>query len=212
MTMGERIKARRRQLRMTQRQLAQACGWGDAQGRVGNYERGDRGRLADADVRALALALQCTPEYLQWGSETPELTGEEWHLVQLYRSLGVAERRSLHFTMQRVADAPRAAYGNSADRACADWELFIGGLPAARYDDDAKRALQRRRRGDEGADLALLKRFEPYQAPPAGLAAHRAAHLVRHQRAEAVARAQRHDHMPCVRRRSRPHWPVRGEP
>lgn len=134
---------------MTQRQLAEACGWGDAQGRVGNYERGERERLADTDLRALAAALQCTPEWLQWGAEAPDLSAEEWHLVQLYRALGLAERRSLHFTMQRVSEAPPARYGAAGDHGTPEWDLPIGEEPAGGHRERADRDLQRPQRDEK---------------------------------------------------------------
>lgn len=54
-TIGDRIKAARQRLGMTQPELARACGW-ESQGRVSNYERGIR-EPRSLDRRALAKAL-----------------------------------------------------------------------------------------------------------------------------------------------------------
>lgn len=54
-TIGDRIKAARQRLGMTQPELARACGW-ESQGRVSNYERGLR-EPRGVDRRSLAKAL-----------------------------------------------------------------------------------------------------------------------------------------------------------
>jgi SOS-response transcriptional repressor LexA len=70
-TPGERIRAARIAKGLTQAQLGAACGWGDSQSRVGNYERGER-EPAGSDYIAMAKVLSVTPAYLQFGEEMVE--------------------------------------------------------------------------------------------------------------------------------------------
>lgn len=55
-TIGKRIKRLRTAAKMSQAQLAQACGW-KSQSRVGNYEADSR-EPSFADIEAIATALQ----------------------------------------------------------------------------------------------------------------------------------------------------------
>lgn len=55
-TLGERIRAKRKQRNLTQSELADACGWDSGQARIGNYESGRRSPSIE-DVRTIAAAL-----------------------------------------------------------------------------------------------------------------------------------------------------------
>jgi phage repressor protein C with HTH and peptisase S24 domain len=63
---GLRLKQLREQVGISQRTLAEKCGWGAS--RIGNYESGSRSiSLEDADI--IANALRSTPEFLLFGNK-----------------------------------------------------------------------------------------------------------------------------------------------
>jgi SOS-response transcriptional repressor LexA len=63
MSIAERVKARRKELGLTQYQLADLVGI--AQTAIQRLEKGDTKN--PRDIEALATALQCTPEFLRFG-------------------------------------------------------------------------------------------------------------------------------------------------
>ncbi|MBW5406897.1 S24 family peptidase [Morganella morganii] len=65
-TVGQRIKRIRENLRLSQSDLAEKCGWG-YQSRVGNYETGAR-KVSVEDAVILAKALNMTPGELLFGT------------------------------------------------------------------------------------------------------------------------------------------------
>lgn len=66
---GKRIKARRKELKLTQEALTEKCGW-ESQGRISNYERGVR-KPDYQDAVTLAESLKLTIDELIWGQNTP---------------------------------------------------------------------------------------------------------------------------------------------
>ena len=60
----EKIKSRRRELRLSQQQLADRLGWG--QSRIGNYEAGVRD-ISTEDLKEIASALEMTFDELVSG-------------------------------------------------------------------------------------------------------------------------------------------------
>jgi phage repressor protein C with HTH and peptisase S24 domain len=63
---GLRLKQLREQVGISQRALAEKCGWGAS--RIGNYESGSRSiSLEDADI--IAKSLNNTPEFLLFGNK-----------------------------------------------------------------------------------------------------------------------------------------------
>ena len=63
MSIAERVKARRKELGLTQYQLADLVGI--AQTAIQRLEKGDTKN--PRDIESLATALQCTPEFLRFG-------------------------------------------------------------------------------------------------------------------------------------------------
>lgn len=75
-TIGERIRAARKQRKLTQEALAQLCGW-ESQTRVSHYEVGRR--TPDiVDIETLAAAMQVSPVELLYGNESGESTAPFW--------------------------------------------------------------------------------------------------------------------------------------
>lgn len=64
---------------MTQAQLAEACGWPGGQGRIGNYERGDR-EPSRVDYIALGKALGTEPAELQFGHPKVASTNADYNV------------------------------------------------------------------------------------------------------------------------------------
>lgn len=63
---GARLARLRKSARMTQAELASACGWGEQQNRISNYETG-RNEPSLADITSLAAALSVDPNALAFG-------------------------------------------------------------------------------------------------------------------------------------------------
>lgn len=93
-TIGDRIKAARKRLGMTQPELARACGW-ESQGRVSNYERGIR-EPRSIDRRVLARALK-TSEAALLGVD-----------VDFDRWVGGADRAPHNYHGASLEPAPQA--------------------------------------------------------------------------------------------------------
>jgi len=70
MNMSERIKTKRKELGLTQSQLAKAVGI--KQPSLSSIERGESKDLKATTLKGLAKALQVTPEWLETGKEQPK--------------------------------------------------------------------------------------------------------------------------------------------
>lgn len=68
---AERLKAARSALGLSQRELAEKCGW-ESQSRVGNYELGTR-KISAEDAVTLASALGISPGELMFGNESDKV-------------------------------------------------------------------------------------------------------------------------------------------
>lgn len=73
-SVGDRIKKRRKELKLSQGELAELCGW-DTQSRISHYETNTR-EMKKGDLEIVARALKTTPSYLQFGSSPVENTLE----------------------------------------------------------------------------------------------------------------------------------------
>lgn len=79
-TFGERLRQARKDARLTQKKLAVAMGWEDAQGRISNYERSERRPHSYEDVKKLSKILNVDVLWLLYGDgmfygdESPALT------------------------------------------------------------------------------------------------------------------------------------------
>lgn len=83
MSFARNLKIAREAADLTQRQLAELCGWGvDSQGRVGNYEAGSREPTL-ADIKALAKHTGTDPAELAFGGSA--YTDVERRLVAAWR-------------------------------------------------------------------------------------------------------------------------------
>lgn len=96
---GERIKARRKQLGLTQSDLAFESE--TSQGAISRYELGINEPTAEAII-TLAAALRCSTDYLLGLTEIPyreinenELPEDERLLLQLYREKSAEARRKI---------------------------------------------------------------------------------------------------------------------
>lgn len=63
---GSRLRAARDRAKISQAALAKTCGWEGGQGRIGNYESGDRWPAMD-DIIKLAKAVDTTAQELIFG-------------------------------------------------------------------------------------------------------------------------------------------------
>lgn len=86
MTVGERIKARRKQLGMSAEQLANLIGKSPAT--IYRYENGDIDRVDSSKLLPIADALGTTPAVLMGWDEPQEfvLTPDERRLIAAYRA------------------------------------------------------------------------------------------------------------------------------
>ncbi|ENO4239885.1 helix-turn-helix domain-containing protein [Klebsiella oxytoca] len=100
-TLGQRILQRRKEIKMTQRELGKAAGVSYAT--ISLWES-DNTEPTGKNLHALSRALQCTPTWILFGDsdQTPgdplalieqdKLSGDERELVDLYRSLPESEQ------------------------------------------------------------------------------------------------------------------------
>lgn len=72
---GKRIRKVRKDLRISQEELARRCGWSDAQTRISSYENG-RTEPSYKDLITIAGALEVNPAYLAFGSASDREQGE----------------------------------------------------------------------------------------------------------------------------------------
>lgn len=83
-----RIKKARERRGISQKTLAEMCGW--AQSRIGNYESGARGVGAD-DAKVLSKALDMPPAEIMFGEQSSSLdillSEKERKLIELFKQL-----------------------------------------------------------------------------------------------------------------------------
>jgi transcriptional regulator with XRE-family HTH domain len=103
MTLGQRIRQRRKQMGLSQSGLSKAAGVSDSS--ISLWES-DNTAPRGANLHKLASALQCSPTWILFGDEdkTPEepqavddihhLTEDEQELLRLYRALPESEQLS----------------------------------------------------------------------------------------------------------------------
>jgi len=86
-----RLKRAREQKGISQKALAELCGW--AQSRVGNYESGSR-TIGIDDAITLAKALKIAPADLVFGADSTEswITARHRHLIELFDQLPESEQ------------------------------------------------------------------------------------------------------------------------
>lgn len=101
MTLGQRIRQRRKQIGLNQRELSKAAGVSYSS--ISLWE-GDNTAPRGENLHKLSKALQCSPTWILFGDEdkTPaearpydapiDLTDEELELLQLYRALPESEQ------------------------------------------------------------------------------------------------------------------------
>jgi transcriptional regulator with XRE-family HTH domain len=121
--MGARIKDRREELGMTQRQLADQVGGATDGNQVSKWERGSN-RPSDAKLERLAVALKVDPSYFHTPPplrETGDLMGAFDGETQLDRIEGMLEALVEHFelrvpTPSEVADETERVMQQLADK------------------------------------------------------------------------------------------------
>lgn len=86
MTTGERIRQRRKELRMTQAELAKAIGV--TYQLISHYENNVVDTIPTAKVKELAVALHCPPLWLMEGIDPePDLTVGQARLIERVKTL-----------------------------------------------------------------------------------------------------------------------------
>ncbi|AHE70417.1 helix-turn-helix domain-containing protein [Enterobacter ludwigii] len=98
---ASRLKAAREKKGISQKMLADRCGW--AQSRIGNYESGARTIGLD-DAVALADALGVSPVELVFGSESGnlrKLNDQQIQLLDLYNQLPDKEQENMLLAFSR---------------------------------------------------------------------------------------------------------------
>ncbi|MCT4701185.1 helix-turn-helix domain-containing protein [Enterobacteriaceae bacterium H20N1] len=98
-TIAARLKQAREQKGISQKKLADLCGW--AQSRIGNYESGSRNIGID-DAATIAKALGISPVELVFGENITEswLTPKHRKLLALYDQLPEAEQDRMYDLFQ----------------------------------------------------------------------------------------------------------------
>ena len=96
-TIGERIKARREQLQLSQEELAKKMGY-KSRSSINKIEMDSR-NLTQSKIKAIADALETTPSYIMGWEEQEEeipqiqkLTEGEEKLLELYRLIPVEQQ------------------------------------------------------------------------------------------------------------------------
>lgn len=102
MTIGERIKARREELNMTQTELAEKVGY-TSKSTIARIETGSN-QLKQKKIMQFAKALNTTPSYLIGWSEKEIQPSEEEELLQAYRSLDEESKRQLVLMLAFLKD------------------------------------------------------------------------------------------------------------
>lgn len=102
LSIGERIRARRKDLKQTQKSLAKTLQLSDVS--VSQWERDDS-EPTGKNLFALAKALKCSPTWILFGDEDktpddateapPELDEQKLELIELYDALTTTEQAAL---------------------------------------------------------------------------------------------------------------------
>ncbi|HEY4437649.1 MAG TPA: helix-turn-helix domain-containing protein [Lelliottia sp.] len=102
LSIGERIRARRKDLKQTQKSLAKTLQLSDVS--VSQWERDDS-EPTGKNLFALAKALKCSPTWILFGDEDktpddsavtqPELDDQKLELIELYDALTTTEQAAL---------------------------------------------------------------------------------------------------------------------
>ena len=118
MNIGARIKDLRKSLGLTQKELAEKCGYKSLT-TINKIELGINSIPLDT-IEKLAKALQVTPTYLLgWDTPAPadEYSNEEKRLVGAYRVLPEGKRLFLLEMIEKFAAEERSGGGNKSNRA-----------------------------------------------------------------------------------------------
>ncbi|MEZ2600786.1 helix-turn-helix domain-containing protein [Kluyvera intermedia] len=103
MTLGQRIKQRRKEIGLSQSKLSKAAGVSDSS--ISLWES-DTTAPRGENLHKLASVLQCSPTWILFGDEDktpgaptepdqqPQISEEERELLQLYRSLPESEQQA----------------------------------------------------------------------------------------------------------------------
>ena len=113
--MGERIRARRNELKLTQRELAARVGYANSSA-IARIERGETD-LTQSRIADFAKVLGTTPLHLMGWDVKPEEAGataakvlknpDTFHFMQNYLSLSEADQYSLRLMAESLASAAK---------------------------------------------------------------------------------------------------------
>jgi SOS-response transcriptional repressor LexA len=90
MKIGDRIKLRRKELDLSQEDIAVACGWVNGRARVSNYEHNLRTPNTE-DVYKLSVGLKCTPQWLLFGVDEEKRGFNTGNDILLARSIPIVK-------------------------------------------------------------------------------------------------------------------------
>jgi len=85
MTMGDRIKERRKAVGLTQEELGEKLGV--KKSAVAKWENGRVQNIKRSTIRQMAEILECAPSYLMFDTEEENLDDLEKKIVEVYREL-----------------------------------------------------------------------------------------------------------------------------
>lgn len=94
MTIGERIKARRIELDMTQQELAEKIGY-KGKTAISKLEAGERD-LRQGKIKPIAEALNTTVEYIMGWEDSDHLDDLEQKVLEAYRALPDSKKIALY--------------------------------------------------------------------------------------------------------------------
>lgn len=94
MTMGDRIKERRKAMHLTQEEFGQK--FGVQKSAVAKWENGRVENIKRSTIQQMAEILDCSPSYLLGFEEAPELDDLEQKILEVYRTLPDSKKLALY--------------------------------------------------------------------------------------------------------------------
>lgn len=102
MTMGDRIKERRKAMHLTQDELGEKLGV--QKSAVAKWENGRVENIKRSTIQQMAGILGCSPTYLMGFDDTPELDDLEQKILEAYRLLPDNKKIALYEFVKTLAE------------------------------------------------------------------------------------------------------------
>ena len=141
MTIGDRIRARREELHMSQEELATKLGY-KSRSSVNKIELNGR-NLTQSKIKAIADALRTTPSYIMGWDDAPvepvnetTLTADESHLMDAYRTLNPTGKREAVKRVDELTYIPSYSIRWSETTLAAAHEADDATEETRKHDDD----------------------------------------------------------------------------